>query len=214
MTATSNSSTKQEILQYLLKSDRATAQELAEALEISPQATRRHLKDLEEEGAIEHESVQVGMGRPQHRYHLSRKGRDRFPHRYGEFTVSFLDTLVETVGEEQVRVVLRKQWERKAVEYRDRIGTGSLRERALNLIELRQEEGYMAELHSIETHEGKEQFIFTEHNCAISDVAASFPSVCGHELEMFAAILPDCTVKRTHWLNSGEHRCGYLIRAK
>jgi DeoR family suf operon transcriptional repressor len=52
-----------------------------------------------------------------------------------------------------------------------------------------------------------------EHNCAISNVAESFPSVCGHELEMFAAVLPDCTVERTHWINNGEHQCGYLIKA-
>lgn len=211
---TTHASTKQDILQYLLKQGQATAQDLADSLDISPQATRRHLKDLEEEGLIEHESVQVGMGRPQHKYHLSRKGRDRFPHRYGEFTVSFLDTLVETVGEEQVSAVLRKQWERKAQEYRNLIGKGSLNERVTNLIKLRQEEGYMAELHSVENKQGKEQFIFSEHNCAISEVAESFPSVCGHELEMFAAILSDCVVERTHWINKGEHRCGYSIQAK
>jgi DeoR family suf operon transcriptional repressor len=57
------------------------------------------------------------------------------------------------------------------------------------------------------------QFILAEHNCAISNVAESFPSVCGHELEMFAAVLPDCTVERTHWINDGEHQCGYLIQA-
>ncbi len=42
-------------------------------------------------------------------------------------------------------------------------------------------------------------------------MAESFPSVCGHELEMFGAVLPDCTVERTHWIVNGEHRCGYLI---
>lgn len=211
MTTISHASTKQDILQYLLKQARATAQDLAEALGISPQATRRHLKDLEEEGLIEHSAVQGGMGRPQYLYNLSRKGRDRFPHRYSEFTVSFLDTLVETVGEEQVSVVLRKQWERKAQEYRDRIGQGTLEQRVLNLLQLRQEEGYMAELLSAEVEPGREQYIFSEHNCAISEVAESFPSVCGHELEMFAAVLPDCAVERTHWINGGEHRCGYSI---
>ncbi|NEQ86496.1 MAG: iron-sulfur cluster biosynthesis transcriptional regulator SufR, partial [Moorea sp. SIO2I5] len=54
--------------------------------------------------------------------------------------------------------------------------------------------------------------ILTEYNCVISNVAESYPSVCGHELEMFAAVLPDCTVERTHWLNNGEHQCGYLIK--
>ncbi|MBE9126655.1 MULTISPECIES: iron-sulfur cluster biosynthesis transcriptional regulator SufR [unclassified Coleofasciculus] len=217
MTTTQHPSTKQDILQHLLKQEQATAQALAEALEISPQAIRRHLKDLEGEGLIDYQSVSVGMGRPQHVYHLSRKGRDRFPNRYGEFAVSLLDTLEETVGREQVSTILHKQWQRKALEYRDRVGTGSVQERVARLVEIRRSEGYMAEWYAVETsqlnHNASSQFILKEHNCAISNVAESFPSVCGHELEMFAAVLPDCTVERTHWINHGEHQCGYLIKS-
>lgn len=206
-------STKQNILQELLKQGRANASGLAESLNISSQAIRRHLSELETEGLIEHEAVQTGMGRPQHLYQLSNQGRSLFPHRYGEFAVSFLDTLAETVGKERVSKVLAKQWQRKAEVYRDRIGHGTLAERVSRLVQLRQEEGYMTELHQTQSPENKAQFIFTEYNCAISEVAESYPSVCGHELEMFAAILADCTVERTHWINQGEHRCGYLIKA-
>jgi DeoR family transcriptional regulator, suf operon transcriptional repressor len=213
MTITQPPSTKQDILQYLLKNGQATAQVLADDLEISPQAIRRHLKDLETEELIEHHPVQVGMGRPQYIYRLSKKGRDRFPQGYSEFAVSFLDTLVETVGEQQVGEVLRKQWERKAEEYRQAVGTGTLRERVTNLVKLRQQEGYMAELLFVEGGV-PERYILAEHHCAISEVAESFPSVCGHELEMFSAVLPDCTVERTHWINNGEHNCGYLIQSR
>ncbi|MCA1991374.1 MAG: iron-sulfur cluster biosynthesis transcriptional regulator SufR, partial [Coleofasciculus sp. S288] len=188
MTTSQQPSTKQDILQYLLKQEQTTAHELAEALDISPQAIRRHLKDLEIEGLIEYQSVQVGMGRPQHVYHLSRKGRDRFPNRYEEFAVSLLDTLTETVGQDQVSSILRKQWERKAKEYRDKVGTGSVQERVAKLVELRKAEGYMAEWFPIEASNGNKdsahQYMMTEHNCAISNVAESFPGVCGHELEM------------------------------
>ncbi|MBD1926586.1 iron-sulfur cluster biosynthesis transcriptional regulator SufR [Trichocoleus sp. FACHB-90] len=203
-------STKQDILQHLLKTGQASAQELADALEISPQAIRRHLKDLETEGLIIHQQVQVGMGRPQHVYELSQEGRDRFPSRYGEFAVDFLDTLTETLGYEQASTVLRKHWERKAMEYRVRLGKGNLRDRVAKLVELRKAEGYMAEWYPVP--ESDCQFILTEHNCAISHVASSFPSVCGHELEMFAAALQNCKVERTHWIVNGEHRCGYLIK--
>jgi len=221
MTTTQHPSTKQDILQYLLKQAQATAQELAEVLEVSPQAIRRHLKDLETEGLIEHKAVQAGMGRPQHVYQLSRKGRDRFPNRYEEFAVSLLDTLTETVGQDQVSSILRKQWERKAKEYRDRLGTGSVAERVAKLVELRKSEGYMAEWYPVEPNHLNNgngngvgpQFMLRELNCAISNVAESFPNVCGHELEMFAAVLPDCTVERTHWIINGEHQCGYLIKA-
>ena len=206
-------STKQNILRELLKKGQTTASELAKSLNISSQAIRRHLNELETERLIEHEAVQTGMGRPQHLYRLSEKGKSLFPHRYGEFAVSFLDTLAETVGKERVGKVLAKQWQRKAEAYRDRLGNGTIAERVSKLVQLRQEEGYMAELHQITSSENKPEFIFTEYNCAISEVAESYPSVCGHELEMFAAILPDCSVERTHWINQGEHRCGYSIKA-
>lgn len=217
MATTQQPSTKQDILQHLLKQGQATAQELATDLDISPQAIRRHLKDLEAENLIIYQTVQVGMGRPQHVYQLSREGRDRYSNSdsYGKFTVSLLDTLAETVGQEQMKFILRKQWERKALLYRDRVGNGSLQERVTNLVELRKAEGFMAECHPTETtNEPNSRFILTEHNCAISSVAESFPSVCEHELEMFATVLPDCIVERTHWLIDGEHRCGYIVRSR
>lgn len=216
MTATQHPSTKQDILDHLLKQGRSTAQELADSLNISPQAIRRHLKDLEEEGLIEHQVVQARTGRPNYYYQLSREGRSQLPDRYDDFALSLLDTLAETVGRDQVNIILQKQWERKALEYRDRLGQGTLQERVANLVELRQAEGYMAEWHLVEPDNATAapRFVVTEYNCAISHVAESFPSVCGHELEMFALALQDCKVERTHWLVNGEHRCGYLIQSK
>jgi DeoR family suf operon transcriptional repressor len=212
MTTTQHTSTKQDILQHLLRESQGTAQELAEALAISPQAIRRHLKELEADGLIEHQPIQQGMGRPQHIYTLSQKGRDRAPHRYREFAVSFLDTLAETVGKEQVSEVLRKQWQRKGSEYRQRLQGNTLQEKVASLVQLRKDEGYMAEFHPVK--DSQEVFFLVEHNCAISEVAESYPSVCGHELEMFAMVLPECKVERTQWIIDGEHRCGYLIQAQ
>ena len=214
MTTTGLPSTKQNILQALLKQDRATAGQLAQALDLSKQAIRRHLNELETDNLIEYHAVQQGMGRPQHLYQLSSVGRDRLsPQKYSEFAVNFLDTLAETVGIEQVSKVLEKQWQRKAAEYRDRLGKGNLKQRINKLVQLRQEEGYMAEVRQA-SPQHKQEFVLVEHNCAISDVAESYPSICGHELEMFAAVLPDCIVQRTQWINDGEHRCGYSIEKK
>jgi DeoR family suf operon transcriptional repressor len=221
MATTHQLSTKQDILEYLLKHGQATALELSEALDITPQAIRRHLKDLETEELISFSSVQTGMGRPQHVYQLSHRGRDRVRRNvsdnlgdsHGQFAVDLLDTLAETVGRDKVSTILRKQWERKAQEYRERLGAATLKERVAGLVELRKGEGFMAEWYAVEPFDNS-RFIMTEHNCAISNVAESFPSVCSHELEMFAAVLPDCTVERTHWIINGEHRCGYLVQAR
>jgi DeoR family suf operon transcriptional repressor len=202
-------STKQDILECLLKQGQATAQNLAQALDISPQAIRRHLKDLQEEELIVYQSVALGTGRPQHIYQLSQKGRDRFPNQYDRFVTSFLDTLVDNLGYDQASEILHQHWQKKSLDYRRQIGQGSLADRVAKLVELRRQEGYMAEYYPV--GEENDRFILTEHNCAIAQVATSFPSVCGHELEMFATALEDCRVERTHWSIDGDHRCGYLI---
>jgi len=209
-------STKEDILQYLLKQGQATAQDLAECFAISPQAVRRHLKDLEAEKLIQHQVEAIAMGRPQYIYQLSVEGRKWLRHSYNEqseshdkFAVSLLDNLIETLGVEQVTQVLHKQWQRKAIALKETMGIGSLEERVANLAKVRRAEGYVAEWYKDENG-----YIFTEYNCAISEVAESFPSVCSHELEMFATALPDCGVVRTHWLADGQHRCGYLFKSK
>lgn len=221
MTSLQPPSTKEDILQCLLKQGEAGAQALAEDLGVSAQAVRRHLKDLVAEELIEHRAVQVGMGRPNYLYRLSRKGRDRFPAQYDEFAISLLDTLTETLGKDEVRAVLQKHWQRKAIEYRAHIGQGPLADRVDCLVKLRQTEGYMTEWQEVKPDEVDADvhlcgtgpcYIITEYNCAISHIAESFPSVCGHELEMFQMALPGCSVQRTHWLVRGEHRCGYLIQ--
>jgi DeoR family suf operon transcriptional repressor len=218
MTSLQPASTKDDILRLLLRQGEASAQTLSEALGVTAQAIRRHLKDLSTEDLIEYRAVQEGIGRPNYLYRLSRKGRDRFPAQYDEFAISLLDTLAETVGKDQVRTILQKQWQRKAKEYRERVGKGSLAERVDRLVKLRQAEGYMAEWHELEPDNencvAQPCYIITEYNCAISHIAETFPSVCGHELEMFQMALPDCSVQRTHWLAQGEHRCGYLVQAQ
>lgn len=217
MTSPQPVSTKDDILQYLLKQGQANAQTLATSLGVSPQAIRRHLKDLTTEELIEHRAVQTGMGRPNYVYCLSRKGRDRFPAQYDEFAISLLDTLADTVGKDQMRTILKKQWQRKAIEYCEKVGRGTIEERVSRLVKLRRAEGYMAEWREVEPGEELrntgQAYIITEYNCAISQVAETYPSVCDNELEMFQMALPDCLVKRTHWLVKGEHRCGYLVQA-
>jgi DeoR family transcriptional regulator, suf operon transcriptional repressor len=223
MKSTEQASTKQDILQYLLKHEYATAQDLADRFAISPQAIRRHLKDLEADRLIEHavepkagDGVEnSGMGRPQHVYQLSHEGRDRFPANYDDFAVNLLSTMSESMGRDQVAEVLHLQWQRKAIEYRDRLGKGSLQERVANLADIRKLEGYVAEWYAVDDSSRGDRpgYILTEYNCAISQIAETFPNVCGYELEMFAVALQDCKVERTHWMVDGEHRCGYLIQS-
>ena len=203
-------SAKQAILQALRKHQSLSAQQLAQALPISIQAVRRHLKDLEADGAISHSIEHAKVGRPIHLYQLTAKGLEQFPKRYDEFALTFLQAMAERFGPEEIERVLQEQWHQKAVEYRRQIGEGSLGSRIEALAELRSHEGYMVDWHRQDSEQG-EQYVFSEYNCAIGQVAEQFPSVCSHELEMLQAVFADGVVKRTHWMVGNEHRCGYLI---
>ncbi len=217
---TLTSDTKHDILHCLLRHGHLSAQELAAQLAISPQAVRRHLKELEAEQLVTYEVLSGTVGRPQHRYAISEAGREelrqwqRRQNASGAkgFAVELLESVAATLGPEQVQDVLQVAWQRKARDYRQKIGTGSLAERLHRLVALRQQEGYMAEFYPVQDVDQPAAYLFTEYNCAISAVAQSFPAVCDHELQMFAIALEDCVVERTHWIVDGEHRCGYLIR--
>ncbi|MGD1900411.1 MAG: iron-sulfur cluster biosynthesis transcriptional regulator SufR [Phormidesmis sp.] len=222
----SSTSMKDAILRFLLKHGTATAGAIADHLEVTPQGIRRHLKNLESSELIEHQTSQEGIGRPNHVYKLSRKGREHFPDQYDQFALSLLNTVADTMGPEHVSKLLKQQWQNKAKAYRDKLGDAPLADRMQALVELRQAEGYMAECYPApeanekadgEANGAKDApaaFVITEYNCAIAQIAESYPMVCGHELAMFAIALPDCSVERTHWLVNGEHQCGYLVKAK
>lgn len=210
--------TKEDILRFLLKRGTANAGAIAQHLEVTPQAIRRHLKNLEANELIEHETSQAGIGRPNHVYQLSRKGREHFPDQYDQFALSLLNTVADTLGPEQVSKLLKRQWQKKAKEYREKLGDAPLKDRMQVLVKLRQAEGYMAECYPAEDAAqdvpGLSAFVIAEYNCAIAHIAESYPTICGHELAMFAVALPDCSVERTHWLVNGEHQCGYLVKPK
>ena len=235
-TSSPQTSIREDILRFLLKRGTATAGAIASHLKITPQAVRRHLKTLESSNLIEHQVSQASIGRPNHLYQLSRQGREHFPDRYDQFALSLLNTVADTLGPEQVSRLLKQQWQSKAKEYREHLGDAPLKDRMHMLVKLRQAEGYMAEYHPAQradvqsaaakgaeameadsaSAEGAadDAFVITEYNCAIAQIAESYPTVCGHELAMFAIALPDCSVERTHWLVDGEHQCGYLIKTK
>lgn len=210
MSTAHSQSTKQELLLQLLQRGDATAQDLAEQLGISPQAVRRHLRDLEDEGLIHHDSLVDGPGRPQLHYRLTSRGRQQFPDAYDRFALGLLESLTESLPPEAVSTVLQHQWQRQAEEYRRQLGQAPITERLQQLVDLRRAEGYMSDWFPAGTG-ATDGFVITEYNCAIATVAEQHPRICDYELELFRAALPDCHVERTHWLIEGEHRCGYRV---
>ena len=83
-------STRDKILQTLLRQPRRTINELAEAVGINPISVRHHLTNLQMEGIIAADEERHGVGRPRLVYTLTDVGMEKFPTRYLSLTTLLL----------------------------------------------------------------------------------------------------------------------------
>jgi DeoR family suf operon transcriptional repressor len=208
--------TREAALTILLREGEATAADLAHRLGVSVQVMRRHLRSLEEDGLVEACSTHDGPGRPSNRWHLTAQGHEHFPDGSEHFALGLLQSISSSLPPETLRNLLRDQARAKATLYRQCIGEGPLRERLERLVELRRQEGYVAELRadaelpsSAETHQGG--WILSEFHCSVMRIAEEFPMVCDQELQLIRHTFPDCQVERVHWRLEHDHFCGFRL---
>jgi len=84
-----------------------------------------------------------------------------------------------------------------------------LSERVGELVKIRDEGGYMAEL----GHARKNVVEMLEHNCPIMAVADEYPEACRVERELFQKLL-HADVETSHRVVAGDPMCRFLIRAR
>ena len=83
-------STKDKILQTLLRKPKITINALAEAVGINAISVRHHLTNLQMEGLIAADEERHGVGRPRLVYSLTEDGMERFPTKYLRLTTRLL----------------------------------------------------------------------------------------------------------------------------
>src|SRR5512141_1037436 len=95
-------STKDKILQTLLRKPKITINELAEAVGINPISVRHHLTNLQMEGLVAADEERHGVGRPRLVYSLTEDGMEKFPTRYLRLTTRILQQLKDTMPKPMV----------------------------------------------------------------------------------------------------------------
>jgi len=198
--------TRKGILAILLRLGEATANDIATRLEISVQATRRHLRGLEEEGLIEGFSSAEGPGRPSYHWHLTSQGQAQFADGSEGFALTLLESLSRELPDEALRALLQHQAVQQAAQYRERLGDGPLEQRIERLVELRKAEGYVAECDQEDNG-----WVIREFHCSVMRIAEQFPCVCDQELQLIRHTFPDCEVERVHWRLEAGHSCGFRL---
>ncbi|MCP9927266.1 iron-sulfur cluster biosynthesis transcriptional regulator SufR [Cyanobium sp. CH-040] len=202
------SSTREEALSLLLRRGQATASELAHALEVSVQAMRRHLRSLEDDGLVQASPASEGPGRPSNRWQLTAKAQDHFPDGSEQFALSLLESISGSLPAETLRSLLAQQAVQKAALYRARIGDGPLQQRLERLVELRRQEGYVAEC---APDQNGRSWLMRELHCSVMRIAEKFPCVCDQELSLIRNTFPDCAVERVQWRLEQGHSCGFRL---
>lgn len=206
-TPTSLSSAKRRIVD-VLKRRSHTGPELAERFGLTAEAVRQHLNDLADNGLVRSSPrTAKGAGRPPVEWSLTELAIDLFPDRHADLTVSLIDSIRATTGEQGLDAIVTARTVEQSTDYRARLLANA--DPVAGLAEIRTDEGYMAEV--VEADDGRGRLLI-EHHCPICDAARSCQGLCRSELELFQSVLgPSLTVTREQHLLSGDERCVYRV---
>lgn len=199
-------STKDRILQTLLRKPRITINEIAEAVGINAISVRHHLSNLEKEGLISAEEERHGVGRPRLVYSLTEEGMERFPTKYLRLTTRLLAQLKETMPGPVVTQLFNQVAEDLANQYASDIKGLSMEERLDFVKELLAQEGFTVEW---ELKEG--QYQIHEISCPYYQIGVAHPEVCTMDQTLISKMLAVPANKVQCILNGGSH-CTYVVQ--
>jgi len=199
-------STKDKILQTLLRHPKITINEIAQAVGINAISVRHHLSNLEKEGLIAAEEERHGVGRPRLMYSLTEDGMERFPTKYLRLTTRLLTQMKETLPGPAVAKLFSQVAEDMAKEYSEQIKGLSMEERLDFVKELLAQEGFTVEWEK----KGKEYQIH-EITCPYYQIGIAHPEVCTVDQTLISKMLALPANKVQCILNGAAH-CTYVVQ--
>lgn len=201
-------STKDQILSLLKLNGSMTILELANELEITEMAVRRHIQTLERDKLILSDVKKQTLGRPSKVYKLAEQGEDLFPKKYKEFSIELLQGLIDAGQEQLVQDILIKNREKHFEQYHLDPKNKTFVEKLNSLKKIQELEGYMPKL---ENQEGT--IHFKELNCPLVEIAKEYPQICHAEHEFIENYL-GAELKSLSSMLEGHNCCHYTVHEK
>jgi predicted ArsR family transcriptional regulator len=197
--------TRERVARSILEHGPSTAADLAERLDLTPAAVRRHLEHLVDEGTVESRQQRVyghrGRGRPAKVFVVTDAGRDEFDQAYDDLAVNALRFLADTAGDDAVSDFARQRFSELEERYRPLLSDVPDEDRPRILAEALTREGYAASVES-----GPAGMQMCQHHCPVAHVAAEFPQLCEAETEAFGRLLGS-HVQRLATIAHGDGVC-------
>lgn len=204
---TKSSSTRDEIIKMLKLQKKLTVTDIANQLQITEMAVRRHLNTLERDQFVASTLHRQAMGRPTNVYRLTDKGEELFPRNYRSMTLEFLEDMEDLAGKAMVEELFQRRKERLTNNYMQRMEGKTFHEKVQELVSIQNENGYMVQVERV----GEDSYQLKEFNCPISKVAEKYHIACDCELQLFRDILGKADVECRTCMTAGGDVCDYRI---
>jgi predicted ArsR family transcriptional regulator len=203
--------TRDRVARSILANGASTAAELAERLELTPAAVRRHLDALLADGTITEGRARPvkGRGRPAKAFVLTDTGRDAFHQAYDDLAASALRFLAETGGEAAVTAFAQRRVAELEDRYRPRVDAADPADRPAVLAAALSGDGYAASARPAPAGVGEQ---VCQHHCPVAHVAEQFPQLCEAETQAFARLL-GTHVQRLATIARGDGVCTTYVPA-
>jgi len=201
-------STRDRILQTLLRQPRTTINQLAVAVGINPISVRHHLTNLQVEGLVSAEEERHGVGRPRLVYFLTETGMERFPTRYLRLTTRLLAQMKESMPGPVVGKLFSEMADGLAQEYADQMKGLSMEERLDLAKTLLTEEGF-----TVDWEKDGQQYRIHEITCPYLQIGQSHPEVCTVDQTLISKILA-VPAEKVQCILSGDAHCTYVVQAE
>ena len=199
-------STRDRILQTLLRHPRSTINELAESVGINPISVRHHLTNLQVEGLVAAEEERHGVGRPRLVYFLTEDGLEKFPTRYLRLTTRLLSQMKDKLPGPMVGQLFREVATSLAAEHEEQLKGLSVEQRLDALGELLAEEGFV-----VEWERKGEEYHIHEITCPYLQVGQTHPEVCMVDQTLISTMLA-VPAEKIQCILSGASHCTYVVQ--
>jgi DeoR family suf operon transcriptional repressor len=201
-------STRDRILQTLLRQPRTTINQLAVAVGINPISVRHHLTNLQVEGLVNTDEERHGVGRPRLVYFLTETGMERFPTRYLRLTTRLLAQMKESMPEPVVSKLFAEMADGLADEYASQMKGLNMEERLELAKTLLTEEGF-----NIEWERTGAQYQIHEITCPYLQIGLNHPEVCTVDQTLISKMLA-VPAEKVACVLQGDQHCTYIVQAE